>query len=436
MADASVTLDLDAREFDARLAAIEQKVAQGSKRIAGSLGGMGSGLSNTLGQYLTVGATAAAVKSIVDYGARVQDLHERFGVSTDAIQHFGNAAEKNGSSLEAVTMGFNKLEIARSKALKGDGQLTDAFLDLGISIIDLQKLKPEELMTKIGASSMTAAEMVKILGKNALELVPTLGGIADGTIKVDNAIDSMNVKRLKDASDVWKDLLETLRAAGGNLTGDVISGADKLQKKMQDVHTAIVSGSKSTWSKAGDCFHDLFAGKFSAAAKDMKDILTFSGAHGGQYTGFGANPDGTSKTKPDGTKADADKPDWRKRAEEAELHETYKQTQEANKLTLGQLASLNAFDGEQSTYHGKYIGGDILKAQAAQREKELAGDAAFSGNEKEFQFHTTRFNQLTSGIGSLKDSERNAGLLKQVDSIEKSAATIAENSKKFDARNR
>jgi hypothetical protein len=427
MGDASVTLDLDAREFDARLAAIEQKVAQGSKRMAGSFGGIGAGLSGTLGQYLTVGATAAAVKTIIDYGAHVQDLSDRFGVSTDAIQHFGNAAEKNGSSLEAVTMGFNKLEIARSKALQGDGQLTDSFLKLGITIIDLQKLKPEELMNKIGKSSMNAAEMVKIMGKNALELRPTLAGIADGTIKIDNAIDALNIKRLKDASDVWKDLLETLRAAGGNLTGDVISGADKLQKKMQDVHTAIVSGSKSTWSKAGDYFHDLFAGKFKDAAKDMKDILTFSGAHGGQYTGFGKNADGSPKTKPDAAKDAAGKP---KRDFSQEEDDTYEQIREATKLTLSQLAERDISNPQDLFQRGKYIGEDIMKARAAQREKELAEQSAFAGNEKEFQFHTGRFSQLTSGIGSLKESEKNIGVKEMVQSIEKSAQQIANNTAK------
>jgi hypothetical protein len=232
--DASVSLGLDAKEFDARLAAIESKVGQASKSMSKSFGGVSlGGLGGALGGFLSVSAVAAAGKAVIDYVARVQDLSDRFGVSTDAIQHFGNAAEKNGSSLEAMTMGFNKLEIARSKALKGDHELIGSFHELGISINDLQKLKPEELVTKIGASSMKAADMVKVFGKSALELRPTLAGIADGTIKMGDAIDGINIKRLKEAQDEWKKLFEVLTIKGGTAIGFLVGELNKASAQFE-----------------------------------------------------------------------------------------------------------------------------------------------------------------------------------------------------------
>src|ERR1700730_12966551 len=117
MADASVTLDLDAREFDARLAAIEKKVATGAKNMTGSLNGIGAAISSPFGGIISGGAISLGITKVVEYGTRVQDLSDRFGVSTTAIQQFGNAAEKNGSSLEAVATSMGKLEKARSAAM-------------------------------------------------------------------------------------------------------------------------------------------------------------------------------------------------------------------------------------------------------------------------------------------------------------------------------
>src|SRR5947207_1877616 len=126
MHDVAVTLGLDAREFDARLAALESKIQSSGRNMSKSFGGVGAELK-TLGGFLTVGALAGGVKAIIEYGAQIQDLSNRFGVSTDALQHFGNAAEKNGTSLESVAMGFNKLAISRSRAMEGQEKLIESF---------------------------------------------------------------------------------------------------------------------------------------------------------------------------------------------------------------------------------------------------------------------------------------------------------------------
>ena len=57
MSDASVTLDLDAREFDARLAAVEQKAVSSSRNI-GSGFGTAASLRTHLARNLATAATA------------------------------------------------------------------------------------------------------------------------------------------------------------------------------------------------------------------------------------------------------------------------------------------------------------------------------------------------------------------------------------------
>ena len=410
--DASVSFGLDAKEFDERLAAIEAKVASSSRSMSKSFSGISlGGVAGQLGAVLSVGAIAAAVKGLTDYGTKIQDLSNRFGVSTDAIQHFGNAAEKNGSSLEAVAMGFNKLEIARSKALQGDQELIADFQRLGISIVDLQKLNPETLMTKLGASSMNAAELVKILGKNALELRPTLAGIADGTIKMDDAIDAMDVKRLKEADDAWKSLFKTIEVLGGELLGTTIAAFKTVGDKAADVAKAI----KQDWQSVIRILSDVSHGRFSEAWEAIK------GAPTSGWVGAEGNIKGKAGVQVASTKKDG-------RDFGTEVDESAERRADSVKLTLSELASRDAY-GSDNTYRGKYIGGDIMKAQAAEREKGLADDALFAGKDNEANAHMQRFQSLTQGIGSLKSTEKNP-LTAKVDEIHKTAQEIAKNTAK------
>lgn len=399
--DASVSLGLDAKEFDARLAAIEAKVAGASKGMSKSLGGISlGGLAGLLGGLVSVGSIAAAAKGIIDYAANVQDLSTRFGVSTDAIQHFGNAAEKNGSSLESMTMGFNKLEISRSKALQGDQELIGSFARLGISIVDLKKLNPEELMKKLGASSLNAAETVKILGKNALELRPTLAGIADGTIEIGDAINAIDIQKLKDADTEWKKLFETLRIVGA-----------------------------STLVTIRDSFKEV-GGAIADATSKFRDFITsgplgVKARKGPAYVG--ADGDVNVKTKAGVQVAGGPKegrPGFGQEQDETDMRRA-----DATKFTLAELAGRDSSDYSQSVHRGKYIGDDIAKAKEAEREKGLADDALFAGNKDEAQLHSQRYESLTSGIGSLKSTEKNP-LTAKVDEIATTAQKIEKNTAK------
>jgi|GEM_PF-4755239 len=170
-----------------------------------------SQLAGKIGVGLSVAGIAQYSREITEYGARVFDLGKRYEVSTDDIQKFGNAAEQNGSSLEGVARGFNKLDIAISRALGGNESILKSFASLGVTVADLKQLSPEEIMKKLGSSSLNAADMVKVLGKSALELRPVLQGIADGSIELGDAIDEGQIKKLKEADKAWKHYFETIR---------------------------------------------------------------------------------------------------------------------------------------------------------------------------------------------------------------------------------
>lgn len=273
MSDVSLSLDLDAKQLyqelqnvSGKFVAFAQKTEETSQRVSKSGGGFGAGFGKA---FAFLGGTAAitgALRGIVDYGDRVKDLSQRFGVSAVALQQFGNAAGKNGSSLEAVAMGFNKLEISRSKALGGDERMIATAKNLGLTFDDLKSKSPDQLMNLIGHSAMNAADMVKFLGKGALELRPTLAGLSDGTIEYGKAISDIDVTRLDEASDTFKTLKEDLLILGGSIVGPFVSawkqGINSIITLLLSLHQA-----EETIINAGI---KLMGGDFKGAKQELK----------------------------------------------------------------------------------------------------------------------------------------------------------------------
>lgn len=203
-----------------------------------------SQLAGRIGVGLSVAGITAYTKGIAEYGARVSDLGKRYQVSTDAIQKFGNAAEQNGSSLEGMAKGFNKLDIAISKALGGNTKILESFAHLGVTVADLRTLTPEEIMLKLGRSSLNAADMVKVLGKSALELVPTLKGLANGTIEMGEAIDKHLIEQLKEADKRLTRLGQNLKIFTAN---NVIQGLYDMGRAFKDIGLDIGGATSRMW---------------------------------------------------------------------------------------------------------------------------------------------------------------------------------------------
>jgi hypothetical protein len=181
------------------------------------LTGFGKTLAGVFGASLSIVGLEQFISKIVDYGDKIQDLSDRYGVNAEALQKLGNIAETQGSSLEGVAKGFNKLLINSSQAVGGNQEMIQSFAALGITLDDLRKLAPEEIMLKIGKSSMDAADLVKVLGKSALELRPTLAGLADGTLKYGKAIDALDIEKLDRAADILKFLLQEVLVRGATV---------------------------------------------------------------------------------------------------------------------------------------------------------------------------------------------------------------------------
>jgi hypothetical protein len=372
-------LGLDIAGFQSGLKSSEGFLAGFAKRAAGLLG-ISVGLSGL----------ESSVNKLVEYGAHVQDLSERYGVNAEALQRLGNAAELNGSSLEGVAKGFNKLEIAQSRALAGSDKQIQAFTDLGVSVDDLKKLSPEEIMLKLGKSSLNAADAVTILGKSALELRPTLIGVANGTVQLGRAVDAIDIKKLKEAKDYFEKLGQgfTVNAASGLIGLSSIFRSDTWKEAAREQE----SSAKSFFGALKAIVH----GNLSEASTELQNfkraaVDVFSTLSSGKPASQGDKPAG----KPSKGPADL-------------LAERLATIDKGDRLnfSLKELAARpSVFSNEQSIQ--EWWAGDqarkVMSLESEGRRQSAAGDR-FGG-----ALNIDRADQVRSSVNSLNSNERGGG---------------------------
>ena len=224
-ATATAKLALDASGFDRGLKSAQSSVASFAKQA---------------GQALAAGFAFNKIvqgfASAIEKGDQLQDIAEKFGVSASKLQLLGNAASVFGSNVEQVSAGLNKLSLAQQKALAGDTGLQASFAEVGLSLEDLQKMKPEDILLRISDSFASGANngrqfiiVNELLGKAQTDLIKVLN---QGSTAIMEQGESMGVlsddqiASLSEVSDAMKTLQITVQNAFGQMAVFIVPVRD------------------------------------------------------------------------------------------------------------------------------------------------------------------------------------------------------------------
>ena len=165
-------------------------VTKTSSKTQKALSRMSSGINflvfDRLAQYAL--AAGRAFKNMVSGSINAIDavdkLSQSTGISTDAIQVFGLAAQKAGVDQIALSGAFGRMSKRLAEASQGFGEAAPTLKRLGLSAQDLMKMAPEDQFLKIGAAigelatqGEQAAAAFKIFSDQGLRLVPLFADI-------------------------------------------------------------------------------------------------------------------------------------------------------------------------------------------------------------------------------------------------------------------
>lgn len=158
------------------------------KDMAGMRGSLATLKTIAIGQVFAQlsGAAISAGRSLIGFGQSTAEgidvlskLSRRLGMTYGEMAGLKLASDLSGVALEALTMGATRLDVAFVSASNGSQAAIDKFTSLGLSMVDLQKMSPEQRFSAIAdaiAKLPTAAERsaaaIRLFGKSGAELLP------------------------------------------------------------------------------------------------------------------------------------------------------------------------------------------------------------------------------------------------------------------------
>lgn len=321
-----------------------------------------------------VGALLYYEKKVIEFASHINDLSDRIGVSTDALQEWSYAAKQNGADIDDVVGFFEKLGQARQKALGNNQESIASFKKLGITLDDLKKKRLEDIGIGIGKKVMggdaqnLGASLRDVGGRGATKLITTFKGDVEALSKAARdagaVIKNDTIQRLDDLGDAMDNFAATLRGPMATALLFVV-----------DTMNMLVTGVKAVAQFLGVL--STGGAKSSTAGKNV----TFNG--GTAYTPFGNNVTGqtvSATSNPEDDTFKKAKEAFSKVFADAAEQELKSQQDRAAKRALRQQViptGLNAGKAEKMSVTareqiGAYIGGANPLLQVAQRsEKHL-----------------------------------------------------------------
>src|SRR5436190_7210201 len=210
---------------------LDNAQAQAKKKGEGIGSALGSELNSKLGSLIGAAAIEETIRRTVEYGEKVQDLGNRLGISTTAIQQWDYALKLNGSSLEAASGLFEKLATARDKAMRGKDEQIAAFQKLGVTLEKLKTLRVEDVAAVIakGFEEGDPQELIGALrtvgGRGAGEMIAAFrNGLAE-TLGEAPLISPENIAELKRAADSWSELKAEFQSSIAPAVAGITSAA-------------------------------------------------------------------------------------------------------------------------------------------------------------------------------------------------------------------
>ena len=203
-------IGLDSSSFSAGINKAKSSVASLRSSIGSSVG-------SQVGGMLGVAAIVAYAKSTIDLGGKISDTSARLGISAEELQRWTFAATQTGSSAEDITSFFEKLAIAKAKALAGDKAAIASFKALGVSMDDLKKKKVADLAVQVGKTMQTGnveellPSLMSVGGKSASALIPAFKGDFENAMASAPVMSNEAVAKMDDAGDKIDEAMLRLR---------------------------------------------------------------------------------------------------------------------------------------------------------------------------------------------------------------------------------
>lgn len=231
-------------------------LAPGVASVTSSLAGL---LTPTTLAVAGIAALGAAANAIVNGLTALEDRVEKLGntaaklgVSFQFIQTLEESARRSGTSIDAVSAAFGRLQNSVLGVDEESKKAQRALSEIGVTAAELQRLSPEQQYDRIAKAvgsiedpARRTATAIALFGRAGADLVPFFNNIDKSTRDVERfgaAISDIDRSRVDSLGDSFDGLFVSFRALGQSLLlpfAGVVDGIVKLFSGLINIVTSV-----------------------------------------------------------------------------------------------------------------------------------------------------------------------------------------------------
>ncbi|MEW6612709.1 MAG: hypothetical protein AB1409_08210 [Pseudomonadota bacterium] len=172
-------------------------------------------LAGVIGAGVALGRLGLSAAEAVD---KIGDLSEKFQVDSEMLQVYGEFVREDGGSIEDAAAAIGKLKKSMNEAIHGGKEQAAAFAGVGISVEELRRMKPEQVMARLADAFQGSerdlakqAVLLELMGKNGAVMMGAMNRGAEAyrkklaEMREDGRIATEEQRRIaNDFSNAWQ----------------------------------------------------------------------------------------------------------------------------------------------------------------------------------------------------------------------------------------
>jgi len=181
------------------------------------------GLAGAFGVGLSVNALKNYAIGVIETGAAIGDMSQKLGISAEAVQRFGYAADQSGASIQTVDRAIKSMN---ENLAEGSTSTIAALNAAGLEFDTIRRMAPEDAFIAIGDAvagiedPMVRAQVAtELFGKAGQELIPTFLAGIEQIGAATKVMSDETVERLKAAQDAWSRFGNSVTVYSGEAIG-------------------------------------------------------------------------------------------------------------------------------------------------------------------------------------------------------------------------
>lgn len=193
------------------------------------------------------------VDKTIEAAVGAQRLSQKLGLSTDAVQELGYAADASGASSEEMQVSLQHLAKGMEEIrTKGTGPAADGLKSLGVSMNEVRDKSPDEVLgvladhfAKLPDGPRKTAAAMNLFGRSGTALIPLLNKGASGVKDLRQEAEELGVVIDKDGIEKSEEFEQTQKKLHATLVGLRNQAVVALLPAIQEMATSLFE-----WVKA------------------------------------------------------------------------------------------------------------------------------------------------------------------------------------------